>query len=60
MRSIKKHMALIMALFMVCAAFATFAAQPVDAATKYDLPSKVTNYNYKKGKWVKTNKNQPE
>lgn len=53
MRSIKKHMALIMALFMVCAAFAPFAAQPVDAATKYDLPSKVTNYKYKKGKWVK-------
>ncbi len=53
MRDIRKHIAVIMVLLMVCAAFAPLAVRPADAATKYDLPSKITNYNYKKGKWVK-------
>ena len=53
MKTIRKHLAIVMALLIGFAAFAPLSLQPAEAAAKYDLPSRVTNYEYKKGKWVK-------
>ena len=53
MNGIKRKFVLIMALLIVFSAFAPFSVQKAEAGSKYYLPTKVTYYKYKKGKWVK-------
>ena len=53
MNGIKRKFVLIMALLIVFSAFAPFSVQKAEAGSKYYLPTKVTTYKYKKGKWVK-------
>ena len=51
----KKILALVMTLTLVSGLVLTFGAVETYAASgSYKLPTKITQYEYKKGKWVKT------
>lgn len=52
----KKVLALFMTLALVSGLVLTFGAEETYAASgSYKLPTKITQYEYKKGKWKKTN-----